>query len=434
MHPCNGALDHPAGADLLQYATEGCLVDCGQNWTITEMQAAIKNGAHKSAWSKQAQTALRREALEQVADKCMRIVKWNDIKHDPPENLKISPITAIPHKSRDYQMILDLAFSLQLENRKLMSVNNSSNKNLAPHHAMYELGNVIPQIIHKMAVAPETGVPILFSKIDLKDGYWQMVANEKDAWNFAYVLPLENANDDVELVIPDALQMGWSESPRFFCSATKTAQDLPQKYFTEDIPCTPHKDEHIILDINWKNIPKGNRNKDLAFLHLLEVYIDDFIALIQSTDEEEITRLTRCILQGITDIFPPPDLTGGSIEAPISCKKLIEDGIWATRKGILGWVLDGIAQTIELPTEKCDKLISELQGVQRAKVITVKRLQQLQGKLMFASIGIPLGKPLLGTMDQIMAGAIARNKLSLNITDKLQSYCCTWSGIVHLMQ
>ena len=57
-------------------------------------------------------------------------------------------------------------------------MNDASNKNLAPHHAMYELGNVIPRIIQEMAVAPDNGVPIRFSKIDLKDGYWRMVVNK----------------------------------------------------------------------------------------------------------------------------------------------------------------------------------------------------------------------------------------------------------------
>ena len=68
-----------------------------------------------------------------------------------------------------------------------------------------------------MARAPDTGVPILFSKFDLKDGYWRMVVDEDKAWNFAYVLPPKNDDDPIMLVIPNALQMGWSESPPFFC-------------------------------------------------------------------------------------------------------------------------------------------------------------------------------------------------------------------------
>ena len=92
-------------------------------------------------------------------------------------------------------MILDLSFELQVNNEKLCLVNDSSDKALTPHHTMYELDNVIPRIICQLALTPTNGIPILFSKIDLKDGYWQMVVNQHDAWNFAYVLPPEHPGD-----------------------------------------------------------------------------------------------------------------------------------------------------------------------------------------------------------------------------------------------
>ena len=64
-----------------------------------------------------------------------------------------------------------------------------------------------------MALAPDTGVPFLFAKFDLKDGYWRMVVNESDAWNFAYVLLPANEGDKIELVIHDSLQTGWGNPP-----------------------------------------------------------------------------------------------------------------------------------------------------------------------------------------------------------------------------
>ena len=131
---------------------------------------------------------------------------------------------------------------------------------------------------------------------------------------------------------------------------------------------------------------------------------------IQSTEEDKIRRFTRCILKGITDIFPQPSETNSNIGPPISPKKLEEDGPWEARKEILGWILDGIARTIQLPEKKCQKLIDKLRTVGRAKSITTKDLEKLQGKLQFASIGIPLGKPLLGPIDRILAKANARNK------------------------
>ena len=90
---------------------------------------------------------------------------------------------------------------------------------------------------------PQTqGVLILFSKIDLKNGYWRMIVNSHEAWNFAYVLPPVNPDDPPELVVPYALQMGWSESPDFFCAVTETARDIAESSYKSGRPMPPHPD------------------------------------------------------------------------------------------------------------------------------------------------------------------------------------------------
>ena len=48
MRPKGDALNHPASENLLQYATQGCPVDCGRDWTIEELEAAIKKGPSAS--------------------------------------------------------------------------------------------------------------------------------------------------------------------------------------------------------------------------------------------------------------------------------------------------------------------------------------------------------------------------------------------------
>ena len=121
---------------LLKWATEGCPLDCGEPWAHNRIQAAIDKAAHPSAQSQEAATACRNEALERVKDKCVRLVKWDDIKHNPPKNLKISPIAAIPHKSRAFRMILDLLFNITIKGDKLLPVNKTSDKSFASQHAM----------------------------------------------------------------------------------------------------------------------------------------------------------------------------------------------------------------------------------------------------------------------------------------------------------
>ena len=174
-----------------------------------------------------------------------------------------------------------------------------------------------------MAKAPENGVPLLFTKIDLKDGYWRMVVDADQAWNFAYVLPRLNDDEEIQLVIPNALQMGWSESPPFFCSATETARDIADQNFTNRKDVGPQEQEEIIMNIDWSTIPEDVlENTEMKTLHLLEVYIDDFLGMIQTTDEKELRRFTRNILDGITNVFPPQSVTNSHMGPPISPKKL----------------------------------------------------------------------------------------------------------------
>jgi hypothetical protein len=205
MYPQNEVLNHPAGPDLLQYALDGCPVDCGDDWTLEQLEAAILNGAHASANIPEAAAACKKEALERVKEGSCRLVNWIDIKDNFPPNLKISRLAAVPHKSRKYRMILDLSFQLLVNGRRLESVNDSSDKSLAKQEAMFELGNVIPRIIWTMALSKDTTTPFMFSKVDLKDGYWCMAVNEADAWNFVYVLPGTGPHKPTQLVIPDTL-------------------------------------------------------------------------------------------------------------------------------------------------------------------------------------------------------------------------------------
>jgi hypothetical protein len=63
-------------------------------------------------------------------------------------------------------------------------------------------------LCHAVATAPDAGRgPILFSKLDIKDGYWRMVVPAKDEWHFACVLPKASPDEPTRLVIPFSLQM-----------------------------------------------------------------------------------------------------------------------------------------------------------------------------------------------------------------------------------
>jgi hypothetical protein len=89
MAPSGPALDHPAAALLLELATLGCSLDMGDQWTQEMLEAALHKGAHPSVMVPEAAEQLREETLEKVAQGYARLVRWSDIKNNPPPNLKI---------------------------------------------------------------------------------------------------------------------------------------------------------------------------------------------------------------------------------------------------------------------------------------------------------------------------------------------------------
>ena len=78
-----------------------------------------------------------------------------------------------------------------------------------PCHIMRQLVSVIPWLIEVVAQAPVEDDTMVFNKLNIKEGYFWMIVEHRYHLNFSYVLP----NVDgawIQLLIPSALQMGWS--------------------------------------------------------------------------------------------------------------------------------------------------------------------------------------------------------------------------------
>ena len=243
------ANSHPAAKLLHFYSNRGCPVDTGEPWNQASIITALKRGPHISAKNPTAAKYLHEETQEKLKGGYIRIVKWKDIKHNCPKNLKNSPVAMIPHKSRSFRCILDLSFKLKVNGTKINSVNETTTTQ-SPQKSMAQLGWVIKRIITTMAHNYNTNKPFFFSKCDIKDGFWRMNVSLDDAWNFCYVIPSQqnkaSSLDDTNIVVPHALQMGWAESPPFFCAATETARDVIQQYFNSCQIIPPHPLEHVM--------------------------------------------------------------------------------------------------------------------------------------------------------------------------------------------
>ena len=384
-------MQHHAGPLLLQWATKGCPVDCGRDWTLEEMEAAIAKGPHISAASPEAAAQFRVEAGEKERQGLCRIVRWADIRDDPPKALKISPLAGVPHKSRTWRAILDLSFVLMVMGRRLPSVNEATTP-LAPPEALDQMGEALPRLIEALANAPEDGGAVVFAKLDIKDGFWRLSVEKGAEWNFAYVLPPApgQREDDIELVVPSALQMGWSESPAFFCAASETARDVAEDRCRETVGSLPrHALEDLMLPPDlW---PEGAGPGRQGTPHKrLEVYVDDFCALAQTTDVGELRHISRALLHSIHEVFPPPEVSGLGGDDSVSVKKLkAGEGRWESRKELLGWIFDGKTRCIELPPAKVDHIDNTIATALRAGGIRWKEYEKLLGKVRHAAIGVP---------------------------------------------
>jgi hypothetical protein len=218
MYPRTFLSFHNATPLLLQYAQNGCPVDCGPDWDKNKILLLMKRGPYKSSTKKEAVQQLQSETLEKIEMGYARVISWKDIKDNIPKKLKISPVAMIPHKSKKYRCILDLSFTLFHEGHEYSSFNETTNKQ-AKLEAMAQLGLCLQRIVTIMADNMNPQKPFIFSKLDIKDGFWQMRVSDEDAWNFCYVLPSlkqTKSIDDTKLVVPNSLQMGWCESPPIF--------------------------------------------------------------------------------------------------------------------------------------------------------------------------------------------------------------------------
>lgn len=420
---------------LQTFGTVGCPVDVAEDWSLSQLDQAVAYGAHPSATTAAASKAIREEALEKVDQGFAKLVPWSElrqlIKKGLKTHTKVSPIAAIPHKSRLFRMILDLSSKGQRgHTHKPKAVNELTNEETAPSHSMAQLGSTLGRVIYAVATRPTDEGPLLFAKLDIKDGFWRMCVPTSDEEQFCYVLPQipgQTPDKDVMLVVPSALQMGWTSSPAFFCAATETGRDVAE-FLRSLAKLPPHPFEHHMLDPIPRELldrfpfprattAKGKRRLQAGIYHLFEVFVDDYLAVLQSTDPDVLRHHSRALLHAIHQIFPPPAATGHSGEDPISYKKLVleGEGIWDVQKEILGWIFHGLDRTMELPPRKVQAIRESIQQAIRQHRFEFKAFESLIGKCQHACLGIPGGTALLPPLYRALHSAKRANKATVQI-------------------
>jgi hypothetical protein len=370
------------------------------------MQAAIDRGPHSSARVPEAIDQLHEEVREKVRCGQERIVDWRDICDDPPEQLKISPISMVPHKSRCFRTILDLSFAIRLQDgTSCASVNEATTKS-APRGVIDQLGHTLGRIIHAFASTSDDE-KVFMDKWDIKDGFWRLDCARGEEWNFAYVLP-EKTGHSTKLIVPNSLQMGWIESPPYFCTTSETGRDVAEQYI--ELPLgtlAPHKFlQHTQVTPAYQALPQTLPPENDTFRYLVEVYVDDYIGLVTATSRDQLDHVANSVMCAIHEVFLP-DVDDEA--DPISFKKLLkQEGSWDTAKEILGFCFHGGDKTIWVSEGKRDALIATMKGWLRANAkntaygIPFPEFRSILYKVRHAFLSVPAGKGLMSPFYRIL--------------------------------
>ena len=150
-----------------------------------------------------------------------------------------------------------------------------------------------------------------------------------EEWNFDYVLP-NYPEAPTELVMPSALQLGWTLSPCLFNVASYTARDVAESCAHERVGTLPEqlfKRITISQLIGIENTSMWGTNKcntvltileEKPFWTMLKVFSDDFIHTEQTSEPAQYLHLSRALLHGINSVFSPPQVSGHNGQDTIS--------------------------------------------------------------------------------------------------------------------
>ena len=114
---------------------------------------------------------------------------------------------------------------------------------------------------------------IRLSKVDLSDGFWRLLVEPAQEWNFCYVMS-DPPGARTGIVVPSALQIGWAaESPAYFCAATKTGRNLINMLMREDVELPEHPLEQFM---KHKDLPR-NAPPEAEERTSVGVYVHDYV-------------------------------------------------------------------------------------------------------------------------------------------------------------
>ena len=412
FHPKVKLLQHKAARLLDHLRKRGANVTISTPpWDEARLEATMERGPHKSA--DEYVDFLREEFLDFVQKGFWLLLPYKLLKkyNFLYKNLRISPLGVVPQRARRPRIIVDYSY---------FGVNDETCK-MAPRDSM-QFGKALHRILQALVDANPMHGPVHLLKVDIADGFYRIWLNIADIPKLACSIP-PLYGDEPLLALPLVLPMGWTESPPYFCTATETVADLTNKRLINNWKAPPHRleelagtlpepgdddrppvNETVITTSQQPTNPPSNRRLRKRPLKKTEVFVDDFVGMGQGTPEE-LSSIRRTLLHSLDDVLRPLDSEDDAYrKEPASTKKLKQgDAAWGTRKLVLGWIIDTILMTLELPHHRKVRFLAILDEIPRSqKRVSVKKWQQVLGELRSMSIALPGSRGLFSLMQEAL--------------------------------
>ena len=379
---------------------------------------------------------------EFIAKNFWTVLPFEKVKNTP--GLRLSPLGVVPQRDRRPRLIVDYTFS---------DVNQETQE-IAPPESM-QFGRALDRILMAVLKADASFGHVYLSKIDFADGFYRINVHPDDVAKLGVIMPTRPGESTL-IAFPLGLPMGWTESPPWFSAATETIIDLANDYCGTSWDPPPHVYEALAStmpgDLPTDRIictipvvPPGKtfggeivlppRPRQPTFrlgrkgpaMHA-DVFVDDEIVAAQGS-RARLNRIRRQLMHLNDMVFRPNDLKDQEVkftpgaEAPLptraepqSEKKFQKgDACWTTYKTVLGWNIDTVRGTIELPEHRKNRLRAVLQEVSHRRRITQKHAQTLLGELRSMAIGIPGSAGLFSLLQQALTTALhKKNRVKLD--------------------
>ena len=129
--------------------------------------------------------------------------------------------------------------------------------------------------------------------------------------------------------------------------------------------------------------------------------------MVAQGDQSRRNRIRRLLLQSFDEVFRELETGEESRQEPVSVKKLLKgDAAWAVVKILLGWLVDSVRGTIELPPHREERLVQLVSTFLDRKRTSIKKWRQLIGELRSMTVALPGSEGLFSNMQTALTKAL----------------------------